>query len=496
MLRSGKEHLESLRDGRVVYVGSQKIDDVTTHPAFRNAAATVAAIYDMKADPGNRADLTYEEDGGRHSVYFLRARSRDDLQRRMIGHKRIADFTYGMFGRSPDHVASFVTGMVMNLAALKAPCANPDNVLRYYRHARDNDVYIAYAVVPPQAARDPSFYTRQNLPVPTLRVVREDDDGVVIAGMKMLATGALFANEIWIGNVIPLAAEQKKEAITCAIPCNAPGLRLWSRKPVEADCTSEFDSPLAFRYDESDSMLLCDDVKVPWERVFVHDDALLSREIYVATPSHCFGNHQSNVRYWSKMRLLLGLCASIAAVTGADQVPAVKETLGRIAAQEAMIAGMVNGQINAFETWPGGPEGYVCFNRRMMYAALEWCTQNYSRFIDDLRELTGGGVFQMPADISVMQDAVLAREFQTYWQTPHGDAVTRMKLFKLAWDMVGSEFAGRHQQYEKFYAGAPFIVRNHSFRETDWPAFKKIVDDLMAGYGYAGAAACGKDAAE
>ena len=205
MLRSGKDHLQSLRDGRVVYIGNEKVDDVTAHPAFRNAAQTVAALYDMKADAANREELTYEEDGGRHSVYFLRARSRDDLQRRMIGHRRIADFTYGMFGRSPDHVASFITGMAMKLDALKPPCANPDNVLRYYRYARDNDLYVAYAVVPPQAARDPEFYQRRNIPIPTLRVVREDDDGVVISGMKMLATGAVFANEIWIGNVIPLA---------------------------------------------------------------------------------------------------------------------------------------------------------------------------------------------------------------------------------------------------------------------------------------------------
>jgi 4-hydroxyphenylacetate 3-monooxygenase len=189
------------------------------------------------------------------------------------------------------------------------------------------------------------------------------------------------------------------------------------------------------------------------------------------------------------MRLLVGLCAKIANATGADQVPAVRETLGRISAQEAQIAGMVNGQINAFESWPGGPEGYVCFNRRMMYGALEWCTQNYSKFIDDLRELCGGGVFQMPADISVMKDPELARQFETYWKTPQCDAVTRMKLFKLAWDMVGSEFAGRHQQYEKFYAGAPFIVRGHSYRETDWAAFKTIVDNLIDGYSYPGAAA-------
>src|SRR5262249_55505832 len=181
----------------------------------------------------------------------------------------------------------------------------------YYKHIRDNDSYVVYAVLAPQAARNPEFYQRMNLPVPTLRVVREDDAGVVISGMKMLATGAAYANEIWIGNVIPLAPDQKKEAITCAIPCNAPGLSLWSRKPMAANCTSEFDSPLAWRYDESDCMVMCSDVKVPWERVFVHDDALLSRDVYVKTPSHCFGNHQSNVRYWSKMKLLLGSCRSV-----------------------------------------------------------------------------------------------------------------------------------------------------------------------------------------
>lgn len=483
MLRTGKQHLESIRDGRVIYVGDERVEDVTTHPAFREAAKTVASLYDMKADPANADAMTFEEDGDRHSIYFLRARTRDDLQRRMVGHRKIADLTYGMFGRSPDHVASFVTGMAMKADELKAPYGFADNLLSYYQHIRDNDVYTVYAVLPPQAARNPEFYTRQNLPIPTLQVVREEEDGVVISGMKMLATGAAFANEIWIGNVLPLAPDQKKEAITCAIPCNAAGLTLWSRKPLSVASATEFDSPLGYRYDETDSMLLCKEVKVPWHKVFVHGDALLSRGIYVTTPSHCFGNHQSNVRYWSKMRLLLGLCSKIAQATGADQVPAVREKLGQMSAVEGMIAGMVNGQINAFERWP---EGYACFNRRMMYSALDWCTQNYTKFVDELRELCGGGVFQMPADISVMNDPLLAQEFTTYFQTPQCDAVSRMKLFKLAWDFVGSEFAGRHQQYEKFYAGASFILRNHTFRETDWDEFDGIVDRLMAGYEHKG----------
>ena len=237
MLRTGKEHLESIRDGRKIYIGDEKVDDVTRHPAFSQAAKTVAAIYDMKADPANRETMTYEEDAGRHSIYYLRPRTRDDLQRRMIGHRKIADLTYGLFGRSPDHVASFITGMVMKPDELKAPHAFPDRLLAYYKYVRDNDIYVVYAVLPPQAARNPEFYTRQNLPIPTLQVVAEQDDGVIVSGMKMLATGAAFANEIWIGNVLPLAPDQKKEAITCAIPCNAPGLTLWSRKPLSLEGT-------------------------------------------------------------------------------------------------------------------------------------------------------------------------------------------------------------------------------------------------------------------
>jgi 4-hydroxyphenylacetate 3-monooxygenase len=479
MLRSGKEHLERLRDGRIVYVGSERIDDVTAHPYFRNAARTVAAIYDMKADPANRERMSFADGGDRFSMYFLPARTPEDLRRRMRAHQAIADMTYGMLGRSPDHVASFVTGMAMNAAVFDGG-ARPfgANLTAYYRHMRDNDIYAAYAVVPPQAARNPDFYLKQNLPIPTLQVVREDDDGIVISGMKMLATAAVFADEVWIGNLIPLAPDQVKQAVTCAVPCNAKGLTLWSRQTFAAQ--NEFDSPLSWRFDESDSMVMCDNVKVPWERVFVMDDALLAREIYIRTPAHCYGNHQSNVRYWSKLKLIVGLASRVAQSTGADQIPAVRELLGRLAALEATLAGMIHGQIEAWENWP---EGYATFNRRMMYAALNWCTEMYSPLVDILRELSGGGVFQMPASVTVMHDPELKRLFEAYWQTPQLPALDRVKLFKLVWDMVGSEFAGRHQQYEKFYAGASFIVRNHNYREAPWDAFHAYADDLLGSYG-------------
>jgi 4-hydroxyphenylacetate 3-monooxygenase len=482
VLKTGAEHLASLRDGRVVYIGSERVDDVTTHPAFRNGAQSIAAVYDAKAAPENRALMTYEDGGQRCSGYFLRARTRADLEFRHGVHRAIANLSYGMFGRSPDHVSSFVTGM-----SLKPEVFGPyaDNLLAYYEHLRANDIYAVYAVVPPQAARNPDFYQKNNLPIPTLQVVREDADGVVISGMKMLATGAVFANEIWIGNLIPLAPGQSAQSITCAVPCNTPGLSLWSRKPFERDTTSDFENPLAHRFDETDSMLLCDEVKVPWSKVFVHNDATLARQIYIETAGHAYGNHQSNVRYHAKMQLILGVASRVTQASGADQIPAVREVLGKLAAWEATLGGIIMGQIQAAEPWPA--DGFCCFNRRFVYAALNWCTENYSAIIDQLRELSGGSVFQMPADISVMNDPALKGKFLEYWASPQLPAVDRMKLYKLVWDLVGSEFAGRHQQYEKFYAGASFIIRNYNYTHADWNAFHDVVDRLMDSYGVPGA---------
>src|SRR5438132_12262991 len=70
MLKTGKEHVEPLRDGRVVYLGSERIDDVTTHPAFRHAVRTVAMLYDMIADSAQRETMTYDENGCRHCMCY------------------------------------------------------------------------------------------------------------------------------------------------------------------------------------------------------------------------------------------------------------------------------------------------------------------------------------------------------------------------------------------------------------------------------------------
>ena len=480
MLKTGAEHLESLRDGRSVYIGRERVDDVPSHPAFRAAAGTVAAIYDMKRAPENLEVTSYEEDGERYSSYYLRTRSQDDLWKRTMTHKKIADLTYGLFGRSPDHVAGLYTGLAMKADVLDAGPGFRDNLLSHFDEMRRNDVYPSYAVVPPAGTRHAEIYSGERREDAGLRVVDETDSGIVISGMKMLATGAVFSNEILIGNLLPLGAEFKAYSITCVLPCDSLGLGMWARRPYAPTATTELDYPLSYKFDETDVVVVCDRVKVPWEKVFIHNDAELSRGCYIMTPAHCFSNHQSNVRFWSKMSMLVGLASRICQSSGNDKIPGVREALGRLAAMEGAIAAMVHGQVMAYEDWPGGPEGYVCFNRRYMYAALNWCTENHSSIIDALRELCGGQVLQMPADASVLEDETLRAQFESFFATPFMEPLERWKLFKLAWDLIGSEFAGRHTLYEKFYAGNSVVVRNQSYREAPWDEFHAIIDDALA----------------
>ena len=57
---------------------------------------------------------------------------------------------------------------------------------------------------------------------------------------------------------------------------------------------------------------------------------------------------------------------------------------------------------------------------------------------------------------------------------------------KLAWDLIGSEFAGRQEQYEKFYAGTPFVVKTRMSMQYDYDKSCELVDAALAGYGLDG----------
>jgi 4-hydroxyphenylacetate 3-monooxygenase len=481
MLKTGQEYLEGLRDGRVIYIGGERVDDVTKHPAFRNAAHTYARIYDARFDPSMRDALTVDENNERYAAYYLKPRTRADLERRSRCSEVIADLTYGMMGRSPDFIGGYITGAAMQSEVFdNSHHKFSEHVIAYWEHARRNDLFVSHAVTPVPGSRDYRYAGGRETRQPALAAIDEDDSGVYISGMKMLATSAAFSDEVWIGNIQPLAEGHENEAITCCIPCNAPGLSLWSRKPFERYAVSELDNPLAYRYDESDCIVVCNRVHVPWERVFVHQDSQLSREIYFRTPAHTLSNHQSGVRYRAKIRLLIALARRITQMSGTDKIPAVQDEIGHLAAIYGQVSAMIDGQIHALEEVG---HGYVNYNRHYMYSMIYFATQQYDHICSKVRELLGGGVLQMPADVSVMQNPETRQVFEELWHMSSVSAQDRYKVMKLAWDILGTDFAGRHMQYERFYMGPAFVVRIHNNRECPWEKFDLMLDGLLSSYG-------------
>jgi 4-hydroxyphenylacetate 3-monooxygenase len=477
MLRTGKDYLDAIRDGRNIYVGNELVRDVTTHPAFKNAARSFANIYDNKRSPEHVDATSYEENGERFSNWHLMPRNREDLRKRTEIHRRVAGWTHGLLGRAPDHVASFIAGLAMSPELFEGNRKDfGNNLTAYYNKLRRQDLYACYVVIAPQGARNPELYGRKTTISPGLQVTAEKDDGIVLNGMKLLGTGAVFSDEIWVGNLLPLPADQKGQAVTCAVPTGTEGIKLWVRKPYEKYAVTEFDNPFSSHFDESDAVVIFDNVKVPWERVFLLDDVQLSREMYFKTPSHVMGNHQAIVRYHEKLKLILGFAYRAAEMNNVLQIPAVRETLSKLAIAEAGLSGWISGQIEDAETT--GP--YVHVNRRGLYAALNWCTNNYYQITETVREMLGAGPFQMPADVSALSDPELRETFEHYWVAGEATAIDRLKLMRLAWDYLGSDFAGRHTQYERFYAGPQFVHALYNFNNCPWNDRKKQVDDLMA----------------
>jgi 4-hydroxyphenylacetate 3-monooxygenase len=407
----------------------------------------------------------------------MRPRTRDNLARRMAAMKSLADFTFGLIGRTPDQVATLIAGLATNAGVLDGVRQGfGQNLLRYWDHARKNDLFLTFAAVPPTGLRTSELYAGAERDMPALRVVEENDTGVLISGIKTLATSAIYADEIYIGNLAPLDAKYDNESITCAIPIATPGLALWSRQPFASHARREADYPLSFRYDETDAMLVCDRALVPWERVFLHMSGKMARQIYLDTPAMCYANHHSTVRLWSKMGLIAGLASKVCEAAGIDTIPEVRGQLGRFAQMEATIAGLNAGQVEGWESWPAG---FATPNRRTMYAAITWGQDHHSIVIDELRTLLGSMPMQMPASVEVVDNPALRDKFERWWASPGMSATDRLKLYKLAWDLVGSEFAGRHQLYEKFYAGNYINNRNHNFREAPWPKFRGMVEAIL-----------------
>src|SRR5262245_19714868 len=307
-MRSGSDYLKSLNDGRQVFVNGERVATVTEHPAFREAARSVARLYDIAGASENRELMTFTSPKTGEPVMraYQIPKTHADLRARRLFSEKWAESTFGLMGRSPDHVAGFFCGYAAVPEFFAAAGQNfADNVVSFYESARDQHLYVSYAIVPPQIDRSKPAHKQSD---PTLHagVVKETDGGIVIKGAQQVATGGILSDYLQLSCIHPLQPGDENYANCLVVPISAPGLKLFSRRPYALRADNAFDYPLSSRFDESDSYVVFDDVFVPWEHVFIYRNVALTREQWFKTPSHVYGNHQAQVRYVTKLRFLVG----------------------------------------------------------------------------------------------------------------------------------------------------------------------------------------------
>jgi 4-hydroxyphenylacetate 3-monooxygenase len=490
-MKTAQHHLSSLRDGRAVFINGAKVADVTEHVAFSNSVRSAAALYDYQA--ANPDLMTFETDTG-HIVNraWQLPLSYPELVTRRRALEAWAGTHYGFMGRSPDHVASCLGGMVMGIDLFKA--YDPKRaaaLMDCFRYVRDNDLFLTYVIINPQADRSKATHEQADEFL-AAGIVDEDSSGLTIRGAKMLATSSIMANEVFISCIQPMGPGDEKYAFSALLPMNTRGIKILSRKSYEQASPSIFDNPLASRFDENDAVIYFDDVKIPWERVFIARDTAMMNKQFTATPAHVFQNYQCQIRLMVKLRFLVGLARRTADINGVIAFPQVRETLGQLAAEAAMVEGLVYG-MEAKGTNVGP---YFVPDRHLLYSAQVLTQKLYGRVIESIRELAGGGLIMLPSSVDDFANTELADIIGKTQQSPVASSEDRVKFFKLAWDALGSEFASRHAQYEMFYAGASFVTRGHSFRTYDWVSATGMVDKALAGYAISDGRVATQQAAE
>jgi 4-hydroxyphenylacetate 3-monooxygenase len=477
-MKTGAAHVASLQDGRSIFLEGCRIADVATDPPFRNMVATAAMFYDHAAAHRDLMTVVSPTSGDRVSRAWHLPRSLEELVERRHCLERIAELSCGMVGRSPDHVASTLSGLVMGLDALASYDVRGARALgNYFNYARDHDLYLAYVIINPQADKSKGAAGQPSYDL-VAHVIDEDHEGVTIKGGKMLATSAVVANELFIANIQPLREGDERYAFTAAVPMNAKGLKLLSRRSYEQHATSQFDFPLAWRFDENDAVVYFDEVKIPWERVFMLRNIAGANAQWHETRAHVYQNYQGIVRLAVKLRFLVGIARRIADANGIIGFPQIRETLGELAAKATMIEAMVVGMEAAGESF----NGYYVPNRPILCAAQAIAQKTYPQVINTLRDLSGGGLIMLPSSSADFRNPEIATMIAATQQSPATDSLHRVKLFKLAWDAIGSEFGSRHLQYEKFYSGSSVVLNGHNFNYFDWKRATAMVDGFMASY--------------
>ena len=476
--RSGRQYLDSLRDDRQIWIDGARVADVTKDRRFAAAARTMADLYDMQHDPALQERLTYASptSGDRVGLSFIQPKSVDDLVRRRDMVKTWMDATCGMFGRSPDFMNIMVTGFACAAQAFGgADKKYSQNISNYYLYCRENDVAMTHTLVNPQVDRSKSV-EKQDKDL-AAKIVKETDAGIVIRGARMVSTLCAYSHDLLVmpSTYLANSEEARPYAFGFAVAVNAPGFRFICRPSViHSEAASPMDYPLAARLDETDAMVIFDDVLVPWERVFIHRDPEMCNGLYNRTGAMPQIMHQFTTKNLAKAEFMMGLAFAIARATEIDAHLHVQGMLAELIqftefARACLRVSEADAKPNAWGFMT--PAAMPLWTVRMMFPKM------FIRMCEIIQTLGAGGLVAVPSYAEL--SGPMRADVETYFQAANADARQRIKLFRLAFDAAVSSFSGRQQLYERYYSGDPVRLAGTLYEIYDKAPYIDHITDML-----------------
>jgi 4-hydroxyphenylacetate 3-monooxygenase len=478
---SGAEYLESLRDGRAVYLYGERVADVTSHPAFRNSTRSIARLYDSLHNPAETDLLTITDRFGlRTHRFFTPSYSSQELVGARDAIARWARLTYGFMGRTPDYKAAFMATLGAN-PEFYAPFE--ENAIRWYRHYAAKALYLNHVLINPPVDRMKPVHEIADV---FLHVVRETDAGAIVSGAKMLATGSAITHATFVAQNSATTLEAGKAedfALVFIAPMDTPNTRLICRASYELNAHSPFDHPLSSRFDENDAVLIFDEAFIPWENFLVYRNVERANSFYPASGFFNRFNLQSATRLAVKLDFMTGLLARGLACNGTDGFRGVQAALGDVVAWRTMMWAMTTALATDPQTGPGGS-----VMPRIEYAAAMriFATSAWPVVKQIFETVLGGAPLVTPSGREDLSNPELRPLIDRYYRGTGTTAHDRIKLFKLVWDAIGTEFGGRHELYERNYAGNHEQIRvdavNFARRAGVLDQCVQLVDQCLADY--------------
>jgi len=462
MIRTAAEYLDSIRDGRQVWINGEKVDDVPTHPMFKPVVDIRARIYEMQHDAATRDTMTYEEDGETFAVGLKLPHTQEDWYRKREATDAVMDDIGGIVTRVGDETVGEMWSLfdgqdVLNEVDPQFSQNIRDHIDRVIRI----DPFHVSANTDPKGDR--SKAPQDQDPDMLLHVVRETDQGIVVRGAKY-ETAAPYANQAFTKPTIANWGDSELSDYAVGFICDlgSPGIKMICRTGFTGRAPAE-DYPLANKFDEVDALVVFDNVLVPWENVLFYRHTKAAT--FIRSTVHRYSAFAFVQRNLRMADLMIGAALFNVRQTGLDKQPAVQEKLSQLAVYREGINAHLTAAIATAERSPGG---LLMPNQSLLLTGRVHACSNLAAMMHVARELCGGQICVTPDAASFRNPETGKWMEKFYTINDEWTAEDRRKLLAFARDLLNSDYAGHRLTFQLFAQSAPFAHLAAVYRNFDW----------------------------